>query len=145
MSFPGSSQTSLATIWENVQGQAGRIKDRSAALVSASSITRRQVLEHQNYLLDARATLEALTAAPGLQAYAQNEVNTPGLNLATEYTNMRNTLDAVVAWGVSNFPNTTGELRVYMFVSSRVTDINLTAPELSAYKAQLSTLAGTIN
>jgi len=145
MAFPGSGVSSLAGTWENLQAAAGRIKDRSAALAAASSITRRQALEHHNYLLDIRAQMEIFAAAPGLQAYAQNEINNPSLNLATEYVTMRNALDALVAWLVANFPNTSGELRVYTFVSSRVTDIALTAPELSAYKTQLTNLTATIS
>lgn len=145
MAFPGSGSTALATTWENLQGQAGRVKDRSLSLQSQANISRRQVLEHQNYLLDARASMEVFTAAPGLLAYARNEVNNPSLDLVAEYTTMRNAIDAVTAWGVANFPNTAGELLVYTFVSSRATDINLTAPQLSAYKTQLNNLIVTIS
>lgn len=145
MSFPGSGTSSLASVWENLQAAAGRVKDRSAFLVAATGITRRQALEHHNYLLDIRAQMEVFAAAPGLQAYAQNEINNPSLNLATEYVAMRNALDAVVGWMITNFPATSGELRVYNFVSSRVADISLTSGELSAYKAQLSSLIATIS
>jgi len=145
MSFPGSGTTSLAGTWANLQAAAGRVKDKSAFLAAQGSLTRRAVLEHQNYLLDIRAQMEVFAAAPGLQAYAQNEINNPSLNLATEYVAMRNAIDALLAWLVTNFPNTSGELRVYSFASQRVTDINLTAPELSAYKTQLNTLVATIS
>jgi hypothetical protein len=147
MSFPSSGAT-LADKWARIQSDAARLKSRSATLVAASQITRREALEYQNALLDIRADLETLTAGAasnGLQAYAQAQVNDPSLNIATEYTTMRNALDALTAWLVTNFPNTTGELRVYTFVSSRVTDVQLTAGELTAYKAQLNGLIATIN
>jgi hypothetical protein len=145
MAFPGSGSTSLATTWANLQGAAGRVKDRSAFLSAQSTLTRRHVLEHQNYLLDIRGQMEVFAAAPGIQPYAQNEINDPSLNLATEYVAMRNAIDTLLAWGVTNFPNTSGELRVYTFASQRVTDINLTGGELSAYKTQLNNLIATIS
>lgn len=147
MSFPSSGAT-LADKWARIQSDAARLKSRSATLVAASQITRREALEYQNALLDIRADLETLTAGAasnGLQAYAQAQVNDPSLNIATEYTTMRNALDSLTAWLVTNFPNTAGELRVYTFVSSRVTDVLLTAGELTAYKAQLNGLIATIN
>lgn len=146
--FPGSGQTALATRWTTTQSAAGRVKDRSAYLVQLPSLSRFQVLDHQNYLLNIRADLESLTANAtnnGLLAYARNEVNNPTLDLVAEYVAMRNAIDAVLAWGVTNFPNTSGELRVYTFVSQRSTDIALTAPELAAYKAQLNALIATIS
>jgi len=147
VAFPSSGAT-LADKWTRIQSNAARLKNRSAILVAASQITRRETLEYQNALLDIRADLETLTAGAasnGLQTYAQAQVNDPTLNIATEYTTMRNALDAVTAWLVTNFPNTSGELRVYSFVSGRVTDVLLTAGELTAYKAQLSSLIATIN
>lgn len=145
--FPSSGAT-LADKWTRIQSDAARLKSRSQTLVAAAQITRREALEYQNALLDIRADLETLTAGAasnGLQAYAQAQINDGALNVATEYTTMRNALDALTSWLVTNFPNTTGELRVYTFVSSRVTDIQLTAGELTAYKTQLSNLIATIN
>lgn len=145
MAFPGRGENGLASVWSRLQGAAGRIRDRAQAFIGNAAISRRDALEFHNYLLDVRAQMELLVTAPGLQTYGQNEINTPSLNLATEYTAMRDAIDVVLLWLIANFPNTTGELRVYTFTSNRVSDIALNPSELSAYKAQLGSLANTIS
>lgn len=149
MAFPGNSVTSLAGKWSSIKDASGRIKDQCTLLNAASSITRRRGLEFQNFLADSLASLDALTAGAGsngLLAYAQAQENNPSLDLVATYNAMRTQLVAAQDWMVANFPNTTGELRVYSFDGNkRYADINLTAPQLSAFKTQLTNLAATID
>jgi hypothetical protein len=67
------------------------------------------------------------------------------VDIAAEYTAMKAQLIATQDWLVANFPNTTGELRVYTFdANKRFADINLTAPQLSSFKTQLGSLIATV-
>lgn len=149
MAFPGNSVTSLAGKWQQIKDTAGRIKNDCVLLNAAVSITRKRSLDFGNFLADALAQLNLLTAnagTNGLLEYARAQENNPSLDLTTEYNTMRTALIAVQDWLVANFPNTTGELRVYSFdANKRYADILLTAPQLSAFKTQINNLAATIS
>lgn len=148
MAFPGNSVTSLAAKWQQIKDTSGRIKNECVFLNAAAAVTRKRALDFGNFLADALALLNTLTAnatTNGLLEYARSQENNPTLDLTTEYTTMRTQLVATQDWLVANFPNTTGELRVYTFdANKRYADINLTAGQLSSFKTQINALAATI-
>lgn len=146
--FPGNSVTSLAAKWSQIKDTAGRIKNRSLVLIASVSVTRKEALDYANYLADALNTLNTLTAnatTNGLLEYAREQENNSDLDLVTEYNTMQAQLIETQDWLVANFPNTGGELLVYIFNNKRYTDVNLTAPQLTAFKIQLNALAATIS
>ena len=146
MAFPGSAQLDLATAWAGLRATAGQIKARAQAVIGVANLSRKETLDHANSLAFGLGLLDSYTAVPGLAAYAQNQINDPAINITAEYTTMRNQIVATQDWLVANFPNTAGELRVYTFdASKRAVDINLTAPQLTALKNQLTALVATIN
>lgn len=146
MSFPGSGSTALSTIWSGIKATTGRMKDQAVVNNAASSLTRKQVLDYGNFLADSLALLNSYTGVAGLQAYARNEENNATLNLASEYSALQTQIVATQDWGVTNFPNTSGELRVYTYdANKRFADIVLTGPQLTSYKNQLSSLIAAIN
>src|SRR5574337_352405 len=149
MAFPVNSVTSLEGRWSQIKNWTGRIKDQAVTLNNAVNITRTAVLQYQNFLADALAALNTLTAnasTNGLLEYARAQENNPTLDLVTEYNTMRTQLVAVQDWTVNNFPkDASNNLAVYVFdVNKRYGDVNLTAGQLSAYKKQLVNLAKTI-
>jgi hypothetical protein len=148
MAFPSDSTTTLETKWRSVKNNTGRLKNECTRLIAKSSITRKEVLEFANALATVLANLDLLTAnasTNGLLAYAQEQESNASLNLVSEYTTMRNQIIAVQNWTVTNFPNTSGELRAYVFdAQSRHVDINLDAGQLTAFKTQVSNLSATI-
>ena len=149
MAFPSNSSNSLSYLWSAIKGQTGYVKNQCEQLISAPAITRRRALEAANALADTLAALDAYTAGAatnGLLAYAQEQENNPALNLVSEYQTMRTQMVATQDWLVANFPkNASNELCVYSFdANKRYADINLTAPQLSAFKAQLSAISATI-
>lgn len=149
MAFPSNSSNSLSKKWEQIRDITGRIKNKCVALNAQSSITRWAGLEFGNFLADSLALLNTLTsgsATNGLQDYARAQENILTFDLTTEYSTMRTQLVATQDWLVTNFPNTTGELRVYTFdVNKRYADVNLTTSQLSSFKTQINALSATIS
>lgn len=144
MAFPAPS-LDIAGTWQQIVGSIRRVKNTAAFYVSQPALTRIQVLDYAAKLAADLANLDSYTTVPGLQAYVREQVNDPTLDLAAEWAAVRAQIVATQDWMVSNFPNTSWELRVYTFdASKKPVDINLTAPQLSAFKTQLNALIATI-
>lgn len=144
MAFPSDSSLDLDTAWASLRATAGRMKSQAVAMAAAANVTRRAALEYANALADYLAAFNLYTAVPGLAAYAQQQTGT-AIDIVAEFTAMRTQLVATQDWLVANFPATSGELRVYSFdANKRFADINLTAPQLAAFKTQLNALAATV-
>lgn len=146
MAFPSDQTIDLQTAWTGVRREAGVVKGRAAQMSAASSVTRLQALEFANQLADSLSLLDTLAATPGLAAYAQEQVNNAQLNIASEFSAMRTQIVATQDWLVANFPKAAdGALAVYAFdPSKRFANVNLTAGQVSAFKAQLNALIATI-
>lgn len=149
MAFPSNSTTTPARKWFDIKDITGSIKTTCVNHNAAAVIKRREVLEFANALADKLAALDALTAnatTNGLLDYARAQENNPTLDLAAEFTTMRNAIVATQNWIVNNFPKSaTSELQVYVFdVNKRFADINLDSTQLSAYKTQINALSVTI-
>lgn len=145
--FPASGTTSLSTAWSQVTQIAANIKAVATTLNSSTAISRQQVLNFANSLADALSRLTTYAATPGLPAYAINQLNTPTLDIAAEYTTMRTQIVSLQDWIVTNFPkDASNNLVVFSFdANKRFTDIFLTEAQLGAFKTQLSALVATIN
>ena len=146
MAFPGSGKSSLESAWSRIKSTAGAVKDKSNQLNAAVSVARKEALDYANNLADALALFDSLTATPGLLAYARTQEDNATLDLVAEYTAMRTQIVATQDWLVTNFPkDTSNNLSVYAFdVNKRYSNVNLTAGQLTAFKAQLTALAATI-
>ena len=148
MAFPSDSTNTLETKWRSVKTNTGRVKNECTRLNAKASITRKEVLEFANMLATVLGNLDSLTAnasTNGLLSYARAQENNASLDLTAEYNTMRTQIVNVQNWIVANFPNTTGELRVYTFdVTKRHADINLDGTQLPAFKTQLTNLGSTI-
>ena len=148
MAFP-APVADIAEVWNQVKGHVRRIKNTAQFYVAQPTVTRRQGLEYATHLAIDLANLDAYITTPGtpgLLAYARSQVNDPALDLAAEWASVRAQVVATQDWLVVNFPNTTGELRVYTFdAAKKPVDINLTGPQLTAFKNQLSLLVATIS
>jgi hypothetical protein len=145
MSFPSDSTTDPASAWAGARATAGRMKVTAQQFVAAGSVTRKAVLDYANSLADSLAAFDGFTAIPGIGVFAKEQTNNQNFDIAAEYSAMRTQLIATQDWIVSNFPATTGELRVYTFdVNKRYADVLLTAPQLSSFKTQLNSLIATV-
>lgn len=133
-----------------IVGYTGYIKTRCVALLNAASVTRKQALDLANDLADRLAFLDALTAnagVNGLVVYAQAQCGNVSRDLAGEWGTCRAQIVAVQSWLMTNFPRDgNGNLVVFVFNGgNRFQDIPLAPAELSAFKAQLTSLSATID
>lgn len=149
MAFPSNSVTTLQSKWDAIKSAAGSIKDRALLIINASSVSRVQALNMANVLADNLAVLDAKTAnasTNGLLAYARAQDNDPSIDIQTDYTTMRAQIVATQDWLVTNFPQTTGEIRLYTFdaTTKKPIDIALTSGQLTSFKTQLNALVATI-
>lgn len=146
MAFPSTSARSLTEAWSHARRVAGAIKGNAESLRAAAAVTRMELLIYLNVLADALASLTAVAATPGLAAYAQQQQNDPALDIAAEFAAMRVQLIATQNWIINNFPkDSTGNAAVYSFdANKKFADVPLTAGQLTALRAQLALLSGTI-
>jgi len=150
MAFPSNSTVSLAGRWAQIKAVSGILKDQCTQLIAAASITRSRALFLLNILADRLAELDNATANAannGLLSYAQAQENNPSLDLVATYSAMKTQLIALQDWLVANFPrDANGDAAVFAINGGkRYAEIPLTAGQLSAFKAQLTSLSTTID
>src|SRR6185369_15219509 len=109
MAFP-ANQALLQSALQEVQRLAAYIKGvctQNSALMAAGTVDANIVF---GVLDTVRLTIQRMDAQiiPGLQTYAQSQYNNAGLDITTEYNNMRAALVNVINWIVANFPKDTG-------------------------------------
>lgn len=136
----------ISGVWQQVLGCVRRIKNTAAFYIAQPSLSRVQCLDYASKLAFDLAALDGYIPTPGLAAYAKAQVNDPAFDPAAEWATVRTQVVATQDWIVANFPATGGELRVYTFdASKKPVDINLTGPQLTAFKNQLAALVATID
>lgn len=110
MAFPSSNGTineNLSRGWDSLRDIAGNIKSRSINLknaLEASTATSDVILFYCGNIADMRARMVAIAAMPGMVAYAQSQINNPSYDVTAEFITMRNAIDAVISWVITNFP-----------------------------------------
>lgn len=150
MSMPSTSSTSLEGKWRRIKAITGNVKNMCGRVENATAITRSEALEIANVVASARVDLEGMVedaATSGLLEYARAQENNPTLDLVAAFQTMKTQLTATRDWFVTNFPNDgAGGLAVLGFDAvGRTTDINLTAGQLAAVKAQFAAIDPTID
>lgn len=110
MAFPSSGGTvneNLSRGWDIIRDIAGNIKTRSVGLnniLVASTATSDTIIFYCGHMADLRARMVAIASMPGMVAYAQSQINNPTYDVTAEFITMRNALDAVISWIITNFP-----------------------------------------
>jgi hypothetical protein len=98
---------SLAQTYRDVQSQAWRLKAYLSGKISEINDTptsTHKLLEILATLRQARQLLDNAAATPGLAAYAINEQDDAGYDIAAEYTTLRAAIQDAIAWMATNFP-----------------------------------------
>lgn len=149
MAFPSSDATiSLEPIWASFQGHAARAKRKAQSLRAAtlSPCTATLILDATRDILAARNAMQSLVATPGLQAYAREQINTPTLDLVTEYNAMIAAINAVRDWVSTNIPKDgTGYLLIQTIDTElAVTDRQFSSVSLGGLRTVLDTLIAAI-
>jgi hypothetical protein len=150
MAFP--SQTDAATAWQVIRTTAANIKTRSTALNTqslAGNVGASVLLDYLDWLLDRRADLAAYASTPGLAVYAQDQVNSPSLNITTEFNAMTDAIDDLRDWMIANFPqNGTGTayLQSHTFdANGRKVDRQFSTAALATFRTNLQAVIATIS
>jgi glycosylphosphatidylinositol transamidase (GPIT) subunit GPI8 len=90
----------------DAKNQAAWAKQQCQAAVTQlqSNTNVNQIFQIVDNTRAAIGMLQRDSAVPGIVAYAQSQYNDGTYDVATEFTNMVNALNAVVTWVVSNMP-----------------------------------------
>jgi hypothetical protein len=153
MAFPsttGSKRDDLQTAWGTVRSLAAAVKAEAQnirTLSAAGTLGAANLLHLVTFLADVKSENQRLAAVPGLQAYAQSQVNNTGLDLAAEFTAMRTQLDATTAWVVANFPKDANGFLLAQTIGAdgRQVDRVFTAAQTAALRTVLDALIATID
>lgn len=146
MTFPTAS--TLDNMLSIVQNEARRLKTIAADLkaqslsgpISADAITAFFLI-----LGSAKARFASASAVTGLGAYAQDQLGSPALDIAAEFTAMTTQIDATISWIMANFPGSGGYvLKEQLAADGTITVRQFSTAALAAFRAQLDALTATI-
>ena len=109
MAFIASTATQAQGLLQAMQ-QASWIKVQAqgASTMLTGNVTTTQVLQIVDNLRSSLSVFAAVSAIPGISAYAQAQFDNPTYDIAANFTVMVNAINAAVAWVVTNFPKDTG-------------------------------------
>ena len=109
MAFRANTATQAQGLLSAMQ-QAVFVKQSAQIAVQllTGTVTANQVFQIVDNLRSPLQIFAQVAAIPGIAAYAQAQFNDATYDVATEFTNMVNTINAVVNWVVTNFPKDTG-------------------------------------
>lgn len=104
MSFPASTY-SKAKAWQDLCASIIAVRDSIRDVrnsVAGSNVSLIEFVKLHARLNAALGTWAAIVQTPGLQAYAQDQISNPSLDLVTEYQAMRSSVVAVRDWIANN-------------------------------------------
>jgi len=109
MAFRANTATQAQGLLSAMQ-QAVFVKQSAQIAVQllTGTVTANQVFQIVDNLRSPLQIFAQVAAIPGIAAYAQAQFNDATYDVATEFTNMVNTINAVVNWVVTNFPKDSG-------------------------------------
>lgn len=155
MAFPsseGTIKTNLSRSWDNARDIAGTIKARSISFrgaLASSVATSETILYYAGNMATMRDQLVAISNIPGIAAYANEQINNPAFDVATEFNTMVSALNGVSAWIIANFPKDgSGFLLAKTFHadnSGRTVERMFTSVQTAGLQTALDTLIAAIN
>jgi hypothetical protein len=105
MAFPASS--TQADALDTIRKTAVRLKSHALSAKDALAAGNRSANDIIGLMVmfqEAVRTWDGVSSTPGLVAYAREQFDDPALDIAAEFTAMRNAALAVTAWVQNNFP-----------------------------------------
>lgn len=149
MAFPASQQT-LAEALSIASAIATKAKGQVQALrnASAAGLTGRHAyLSLQARLSEAIVRWAELAATPGLGPYAQAQYGNASLDIAAEFTAMRNAAIVLRDWVHNNFPKDsgTGAALVYSYTQDGTpTELTFTSAQTAGFRTQADAFISTV-
>jgi len=151
MTFPSSTGTlaTLSEAWTQARQIAASIKDNATSLSSqsaAGNVGSSQVLRMSVFLRDARVRLMTIKDTPGIGAYVQAQLADQNINIAADFDAMVLAMDNVIAWIVTNFPQSGGFLAAQTIAANgSISDRQFTPAQTANLRPLLDALSATIN
>lgn len=152
MAFPssaGSKATSLADAWAAARAMAAAVKttaNNMNTLSANGTLDATTTLTGSTFLADAKAAFQTYSAVPGIQAYAQSQLNDNTVDIGTAFTTMMSAIDGVINWIVTNFPASGGFLQAdTMLASGRQSARVFSAAATAGLRTALATLIAAID
>lgn len=150
MTFPASGGTleQLADGLAESRRLARNIKNRSQSLHDQSAvgdISARGIAIYADEMKQIDDRLNVLRQIPGMQQYARDQYNNQSLDIATEFTTMRNTLQTTITWIVTNLPQGARWLEQEEFVADRLVERMLNSTQTAGLRTELLALIATID
>lgn len=149
MSFPASQDT-LAGALSDASSVANRLKFLAQQLRDASAAGatgRAAYLNLQARLSEGITRWATLAAVPGLAAYAQAQYGNASLDIAAEFTAMRNAAITLRDWIHTNFPKDAGSgaALVYTYTQQGVpSELTFSIGQTAGFRTQADAFAATV-
>lgn len=147
MAFPASNGA-LSDVLERACRTAIQMKalaERTSARLASEDASATEVIELFKQLRSYRSALSDAAAAPGIVAYAQDQLGDGALDVATEFNAMLAAVDAVTGWVQANFPRDgSGYLLAQTWGVDRPADRMFSPAQTAGLRTQLDALAATV-
>ena len=149
MAFPASTQR-LDSALSSACAHALRVKQFFQQLrneSAAGDVARERIVESLRVLALANTAWTAAASTPGIAAYAQEQLGSPTLDVAAEFTAMLNAASSLRTWIFNNFPKDAGSgaWLVQSHNDSGVpTSLMFTTAQLATFRTNVDTLLATI-
>ena len=145
MTFPASTVT-LEQAWSLVRTIANKAKTAATNLSAESAAgdtVRERYVTLRNQLQSAIDNWDTLSATPGLQAYARDQINNPLLDLAAEFLAMRNAAVTLRDWIDVNLPTGTGGAVLVEQIDG--TPLTFTSVQTAQFRTEANAFTATIS
>ena len=149
MAFPAST-VSAEQAWDTIRRGAVRLSGTVTALRNASAAGDTEVpryVQLHRLLVETIDEWDAVSSTPGLQAYARDQIDNQALDLAAEFTAMRNAAIALRDWIFTNLPtdSVTGAVAQYIVdAQSAVTSVTVSTAQTATFRTNADALLTTI-
>lgn len=149
MAYPASQQT-LANSLDTASAIANKLKSfiQQMRTASAAGPTGRQgYLTLQARLSEALTSWQQISGVSGIGAYAQAQYGNGSLDIAAEFTAMRNAATALRDWINTNFPRDagTGAVLVHTYTLAGVpTELTFTTAQTAGFRTAADAFTATV-
>lgn len=144
MTYP-ATQPTLHEAFQQAHGLVREIRKRAINNRDALAAGNQAGEFILRILLRARqdiATLQSVSAIPGIGAYAQSQMVDETLNIGTEFSAVLAALGNVESWLETNLPRDNGHL---LLINADGTDVEFTPAQTAGLRTQLQALIDTMS
>jgi hypothetical protein len=148
MSIPTALSPSRG--WEQMKDFASAMKSEALAMKDVTltgTCTSAQLIDYLQRLVAFKEVFVAIGNVPGIAVYAQEQVNNPSFNIATEFTTMLNAVDGAGGWLIANFPKDGNGFLLAQTLdgAGHLVQRTFTSATLLPFRTTLDTLIATVS